>query len=637
MLNVFRENLKHLKWVLLLVVASFVITIFAVWGGGLGSRSSGPAAVDWAARVDGQVIGVQAFQREARNLEYTYRQLLGAQFDQQRAFLKVGEMAINQLVNRQLLAREAARAGLTVSSQEVAEAIMKDPSFQQNGVFIGKQRYAQLFRSNEAQLEEYEEQIRQGLLLDKLRSVIQDSVAVSDAELKEAYSGQNDKISIQYFVLENSRLPVTPPSEAAISNYYNQHLSDYPSGEGRNGRFVLFDVKEIASKTDVPEAEVRSQYLQGQKTLYTVPEKRRASHILIKVASAATPEETRAAEEKAKKALARVRSGEDFAKVAREVSEDSTASAGGDLNYFTREQMVKEFSDAVWSLKVGQISDLVRSPFGYHIIRLTDIQPGHEMTLEEARPQILASLKADRAREEARRRAREFATQAGAAGADFAKLAAQAGVSPREIQALHPGEEFPGLGRQPALEASLFSLKPGTVSDPVSLASGEAVLQFLSSTPGGPLPLQKVRDRVVQELQNQARLQAARKMIEAAGGETDLAATAKKLKVELKNEGPVTRTGPLPSLGDDPDVRNRLFALKAGGTLGPLVTPQGVALVRVVARPDPMEGFDSQKESLRTRLLASKGERLFQAYVEGLRKANRVEINTALVDQVDKA
>ncbi len=636
MLNVFRENLKHLKWVLLAVVASFIVTIFAVWGGGVGGRSTGPDSMAWAARVDGQVISIQAFQREARNLEYTYRQILGTQFEQQRPFLRVGQMAINRLVERELLAREAAKAGLKASDQEVAEAIMKDPSFQQNGVFIGKERYEKLFRSNQAMLEAYEQQVHQELLLDKLRSLIEDSAAVGDTELREAYALQNETVSIQYFILDDSRLPTAPPTEKQIEEYYTRHQADYPSGEGRSGRYVLLDVREIASKTDVPEAEVRSLYIQEQKTRFTVPERRRASHILIKVARDATPEQVSAAEERARKALARARGGEDFAKVAEEVSEDSTASRGGDLDYFSRDQMVREFSDTVWALKVGEISDLVRSPFGIHIILLTDIQPAHEMSLEEARPQILASLKNERARAEARRQALEFASRAGGAEGNFAKAAGEMGLEIKELQALHRGEEFPGLGQQPALEARFFSMKSGTVSGPVPVGSGEVVMQFLSSTPSEPLPLEKVKERVSRDLERQERLLSAQKMIASAGGTSDLAATAKKLKVEIKTEGPLARSGPFPALGEDPDAINRLFALQPGEIMGPLVTPAGVVTLRLVSRSDPMEGFDSQKEALRSRLLLQKRERLFRAFLERLRASSEVEINIPLVEQVDR-
>jgi peptidyl-prolyl cis-trans isomerase D len=635
MLNVFRENLRHLKWVLVAVVLSFILTIFAVWGGGIGGRNTADRERDsWAARVGDQIIGVQAFQQEARNMEYTYRQILGSQFEQQRPFLRLGQAAVNRLVDQELLSREAADAGLKVSEQEVAEAIMKNPSFQQNGVFIGRERYEQLFRANEARFEDFERQIRQGLLLDKLRSVVEDSATVSDAELREAYTRQNEKASVQYFILSNTRLPAGPPTEAAIEQYYRQHAADYPAGEGRSGRFVLFDLNEIAAKTDVPESEVRSQYAQGQKTQFTLPERRRASHILIRFKADATPEQVKNAEDKARKALARVRSGEDFAKVAREISEDSTASAGGDLNYFSREQMVREFSDAAWSLKVGQISDIVRSPFGFHVIRLTDIQPGHEMSLAEARPQILASLKRERARSEAQQRAQELAAKLKDAGGDFAKAAA--GLPVREFRDFHQGDEFPSLGRQPALEARLFALQPGAAGEAVSLSMGEAVVQFLAATPGSPLPLAKVKERVRTDLLKQGRLGAASRIIATAGGSSDLASTAKRLKVDLKSEPALARGGALPGLEGDPEAMGRIFALKPGETLGPIAASEGVAMVRMMARPDPLDGFEAQKETVRNNLLAAKKDRLFRAYVQRLRSAHRVEINAALVEQVDR-
>jgi len=636
MLNVFRENLKHLKWVLLLVVASFILTIFAVWGGGVGNRGSQLDNAVWAARVNGAVISVQAFQREARNLEATYRQILGAQYDQQRAFIKLGRMAIDSLVDRELLAREARKAGLRVSGQEVAEAIMKEPTFQQNGAFIGRERYEKLFHANQASLEQYEEEVKQGLLLSKLRSLIQDSVSVSDTEVSEAYVRQNEKVTAQYLLFDPGRMPPFTPTDPMVEDFYHRHIADYLSGEGRSGRYVLFDSRDIASRIDVPESDVRSEYLQNLKTLFTVPEKRRASHILIKIPQGASAEQVRAAEDKIQKALARIRGGEDFAKVAREVSEDSSAGAGGDLNYFTEDQMVREFAAAAWSLHVGQVSGLVRSPFGFHIIRLTDIQAGKEMALEEARPQILARLKAARAQAETRQRAEEFVRKLRKQGGDLEEAAKVTGVVVKTFAAVHPGEEVPGLGPQQALQERLFALKPGNVADPIPVSSGQAVLQFLSTAPSQPLPLEKVRDRVSRDLVQDSRIQSVSKMLATAGGTSDLPATARKLKMDLKNTGPVARSGSLPDLGSDLGFMTWLFALKTGEIVGPLATPNGVAVIRLASRSDPMEGFDSKKESLRSSLLTAKRGRFFRAYLERLHAANQIVINTPLVEQADR-
>jgi peptidyl-prolyl cis-trans isomerase D len=639
MLNVFRENLRHLKWILLLVVFSFILTIYAVWGGGVSQRGSSQADPEaWAARVDGEVISIQEFQTEARNLDATYRQILGAQYDQQRSFLRIGQAAIDRLINDSLLEKEALRAGLKVTEQEVAEAIMKDPSFQQNGAFIGRERYEKLYTSNPVVLANYESAVRRQVLQNKLRSLLEDAVTVNEAELREAYRQQNDKASFEYLILDSAKLPTAQPAESAIAAYYRDHAGDYASGEGRSGRYLLFDVKDIATGMDVPESEIHSQYLQDQKTLYNLPEKRRASHILIKVPSDAPPAQVSAAQERIRKALQRVRSGEDFAKVAKEVSEDTTASAGGDLGSFTRDQMVKEFSDAVWSLSVGQVSEPVRSPFGFHVIRLTDVQPAKELSLEEARPRVLAALKENRARDEARRRAAGFEAKLKTAGGDFQKAVRDSGLVAKDLKGVHPGDTIPGLGLQPAVTASLFGLKVGEVGAPISIPSGVVVVQFLETTPGTTLPLEKVHERVAADALRQTRLDAARKLLESAGGTADLAALAKKLKLEVKKTGPVPQGGPAGELGSDPAVLEKIFALKMGDTSLPLALSSGsVGVVKLLERPDPMQGFDSQKASLRNNLLTTKRDRLFRAYLDRLRASHPAEINTALIEQVDRA
>src|SRR5262245_35997095 len=174
MLNVFREKFKHLKWVLWVVIASFILGF--VYGiGALVSGTQEQDRADWAARVDGDVISVQRFQDEARNLDATYRQLLGAQYDSQRAYLRIGLTAINRLIDGDLLEKEAARAGLSVTGQEVAEAVMKDPSFQQNGAFVGRERYEKLYHSNPVMFENFESSVRRQLLVNKLRSLVEDS------------------------------------------------------------------------------------------------------------------------------------------------------------------------------------------------------------------------------------------------------------------------------------------------------------------------------------------------------------------------------------------------------------------------------------------------------------------------------
>jgi peptidyl-prolyl cis-trans isomerase D len=637
MLNVFREKFKHLKWVLWVVIASFILGF--VYGiGALVSGTQEQSQADWAARVDGDVISVQRFQDEARNLDATYRQLLGAQYDSQRAYLRIGSTAINRLIDGDLLEKEAARAGLSVTGQEVAEAVMKDPSFQQNGAFVGRERYEKMYHSNPVMFENFESSVRRQLLVNKLRSLIEDSATVTEAEMKDAFRRQNEKATFEYLILDASRLSSPVPSDAEVEAYYKSHSADYSGGEGRSGRLALFSFKEIAKGIDVPESEVRSQFLQDQKSLYTTPEKRRASHVLVKVASDAPADAAKSAEDRIRKALSRLRQGEDFAKVAKEASEDSTSATGGDLGYFTRDQMVREFAEAAWTMKVGDLSEPVRTPFGFHVIKLTDVQPARELTLEEARPQILEALKQSRVGAEAQRRAEGFSASLSSAGGDFAKASRAAGAEPKDFTGLHAGDPFPELGTQPALSSALFALKPGASSAPTRTSLGIAVLQYLEPTPPSPLPLDRVRDRVREDIQRSSRLESAKKLAGLTGGASpDLAVLAKKLKLEPKNTGAVPRGGPAGEMGGEASTLEALFSLTPGSVSAPLPLPNGsVAFARMSDRPDPMQGFEAQKETLRGSLLMARKDRLFRAYLAQLRARHPAEINTALIDQVDR-
>ena len=208
---------------------------------------------------------------------------------------------------------------------------------------------------------------------------------------------------------------------------------------------------------------------------------------------------------------------------------------------------------------------------------------------------------------------------------------------PKEFRDVHAGESVADLGLEPSLTPALFALKPQEVSAPLSVTAGLVVLQYLQASPSGSLPLAKVHDRVRSDLLQELRVEGARKMLEAAGGVSDLAAAAKKLKVELKSTGPVGRSGPAADLGSDGALLSKIFALKVGEVSPPLALPSGsAAVVKMVERPDPLQGFDAQKETLRDSLLRSKKDELFRAYLDRLRATHPAEINTALVAQVDR-
>ncbi|MBI4160996.1 MAG: SurA N-terminal domain-containing protein, partial [Acidobacteria bacterium] len=184
MLDVFRENLRSLKWILLLVVASFVVAIFAVWGGGI--TGGGTGGESWAASVDGRTIGVQEVLGRARRLDAAYRQLFGAeQYEQQRQNLDLIGQALEGLIEEQLLLGEGRRMGVRVTDGELQLEIRRHPDLQENGQFIGRDRYLNLARAGAFDVRQFEEGIRRELLLDRIRGLLEDGIRVSEAEIRE--------------------------------------------------------------------------------------------------------------------------------------------------------------------------------------------------------------------------------------------------------------------------------------------------------------------------------------------------------------------------------------------------------------------------------------------------------------------
>src|SRR5439155_20416340 len=410
MLQQMREQFRYLKWLLLVIIFMFIWWAFATWGGGA-TRGRQDAA--WAARVNGVDIPIETFQSTARQLDGMYQSLLGEQYAQQRAMIRIGRQAIDRLVEEELVYQEARRQGITVTPQELIEAITRDANFQENGRFIGLDRYRGMFRGDRISVGDYEEQVRRGLVIDKFRHLVVDAVSVSDSDIEQEFLRRNAKATVEYLVADPAKaVAAKPPPDSELQKYYDEHAVRYQRCDGRTGLYVLFSPSETAASENVPDEDVAAAYERYRSTRYEIGEQRCAAHVLVKVADQAAPDAVKKAEAKARDVLKRAKSGEDFAALARKYSEDSSASKGGDLGCFPRGQMVKEFEDSAFSLTAGGVSDLVRSRFGFHIIKVKDIRPPHTTTLQEAREALRQELKLERARGQVLKRAADFARAA---------------------------------------------------------------------------------------------------------------------------------------------------------------------------------------------------------------------------------
>ena len=630
MLQQMRKWSGYLKYLLFIVIFMFIVWGVATWTGGSGAGPN--AAGEWAADVNGTIIEANAFRGYARRLDSSFQQMLGEQYAAQRAFFRVGRQAIQQMVDEELIVQAAREEGLQVSPQELADFLTRDPQFQENGRFIGVERYRALFQQAGVAMHDYEETQRRRLLGEKYRSLLTTGVTVSDAEVQDELKRRLQKTSVDWVLVEPDAVTVPAASDSELQAFHREHEAQYRRGEGRTGRYVLFDPQSLAAQAAVTDAEVQAAYDRDLPTRYTATEQRRASHILLKVAPDAKPEDAARVEAKAKDLLKRARAGEDFAALARASSEDSTASNGGDLNFFGRGQMVKEFEDAAFALPVGGISDLVKTRYGYHIIKVTDTRAGRTIPFEEARDRIRQEMQVDRARSLATDRARSFAAVAKKDG--FEKAAGAAGLAVKDTGPVRAGDTLAELpGSQPAAQR-ILALKAGELSDPIPVPEGQIVVEVTGTVPDEPRPFAEVRARVEQDWQAERRKAMVAERLRSGGS---LEALAKGFKKEVQHQDDLAAGASLPGLPSDESLRRQIDTLAIGVAGDPVATSAGLVVLRVTRRDDGSAEFAAQRDATRDSLLSERRERLLRAVVRRLQETGQVRINDALVDLVDRS
>lgn len=490
MLTVLRKNASSwlIKTILLLIVVVFVL-----WGG----YSYQERQKSHLVRVGDTYITVQQYAKAYDQLRDFYRQQLGRNFSEDvLKKINVKQQALDLLIDQTLLLKEATELGLKVSSAELQETIRSIPAFQTNGQF-DMRRYRVILQQNRMTPEVFEYELAQSLMVKKLEDFIMRQVTVSDTEVLDYV--RMLKTDKQFLCASfpwdryESRIAVT---EESLKAYYDDHQKTYEEPEKRRINYVMFSLSDFIKDISVSEEEMKNYYEDHRKD-YRQEKALKASHILFRINPDASPEEVESVKKRAGEVLILAKSGQDFATLAKNYSEDpGTALEGGELGYFTKSQVVKEFADAAFGMKVGEISDLVRSPFGFHIIKVEDIRPEKELTFDEVKDQIRQKLLEEKAKEIAYSKAREFA-DATLSSQDIAQSATKYGYSLVDLrQWLSVSQPLPSFPENPEITKRLFELPEKGVSDVLEVKGGFIVAQVREIRPPIIPPFDEVKDRV---------------------------------------------------------------------------------------------------------------------------------------------
>jgi len=623
-------------WVKAIFVA--IVLVFIFWGFAGSFRNTGAHAV---ATVNGEAIQPTTYYRAYNNLMRAYRDAYkdGMNAELLKA-LDLKRRALDQLVQSNLLRQEAERLGLRTSETEVRDNIATMPAFQNEGRF-DKDLYVRVLRANNLTPAEFEEAQREELLVRKLQELVLAGVNVGEADVRDQYHFDNDQVDLRIVKFDPGAymddVTVTDPD---VQKYYDGHTDEFREPERAKIEYVVYAPDAFAGKVQVSDADVQ-QYYDANQARYMSPEQVRTRHILFQVPADATPEQQAEIRKKAEAVLAKARAGEDFATLAQQNSQDSTAAQGGDLGAVGRGQMVTPFEDAAFALQPGQISDIVETPFGLHVIKVDSRKEATTRTLDEVRPEIVTALTQERARDLAR-------TQAGsdrekvAGGESLGTVAHAAGLAVQNPAPFAITEPIDGLGRVSEVANATFATPAGQVGPVVSTGKGFVVFKETERIAPRVPSLADVRDRVVTAAKRERAVGVAKtKATEARTAlqqSRDIEAVARTYNRPVEDTGLFSRRGPLvPKLGSAPDLKKAAFALTPENPVAPGEYAVGDALVIAALKsrqPADDAKFASEKDTLIKSAEAQRQNQALQQFLDRLKAGAAVTVDETFMARV---
>jgi peptidyl-prolyl cis-trans isomerase D len=645
MLKVMRDSFHHLKWVLIAVVAAIVVG-FVFIDMGLGGNLAGTVDpnANFAARVNGETITLQEYQRSVSNLENMYRQMYQQQFTpEMAAAMGLQKQVLDGLIDQRLLAQEAKRLNLTATQNEVRKKLLSIPTFTENGKFVGMELYNRYVTGplGYTSAAAFEEDLGREITLQKMESALMNSLVVSTKAAEAEYRRANENAKIRYVLLPANAQTGVTVSAAEVENYYKANQDKYKHGEQRQIRYLMADFAKIRTNLNPSDAELQQAYAANRER-YKRPGAARVQHILIKVDPGAPPAADAAARAKAQGIVQQLRAGGDFAALARANSEDPSSSAnGGDMGWVDMGTTVEPFEKAIFSLPLNQISDPIRSQeFGYHIVKVAERRDEAIRPFEEVRTELVSAATTEKARDVATQEINRVNAQVKAnrpANAQAFSALANNNVTSNDGGWVGRGEPIAGIGAHQVLVDWAFSAKPGDISDPKGTPRGIVIAYVAGSRPAGVSALNDIREKVAEDARlEKARTAARTALAQQMAGATSVDQIAAK-SGQPAQETTVDRSGRVQGFSSDAtQLVEAAIAANVGELKGPIATGDGAVAFQVVQQKKvtPQE-LAQNRTSMMDSLRSQQARSLRSVLVQRLRKNAEIELNEAVTRPAD--
>jgi peptidyl-prolyl cis-trans isomerase D len=548
----------------------------------------------------------------------------------------VAPSVLDQMVIEQILLQQAGKLGVEVSDAEVLRTFENIPWLYPDGNFVGTDRAADLVAQNTGKtLAQFESMLRDSLLEEKIRSIVTDGVQVTPAEVLAQFRHRNTKAKIDYALVDPSQflkdVKVTPE---ALDAFFKKDPDHYKLPEQRQVRYVVIDPDQVRAQVTASEAELHQYYAQHLSD-YRVPDRVKVAHILFKT-TGKTPAEVATIQKTAADVLNQIRAGANFGDLAKKYSEDSTAQAGGELGWLVHGQTVPEFDTMAFSLKPGEVSGLVKTVYGIHILKVEDKQVAHLQSFDEVKESIRTDMEKQRVADAQEKLASTLELQLKASPQQFEDIVRKAGLDPKESPLFKYNQPVADLGKTDAFENLAFQLRLNEVGTPISVPKGEAIIQVAQIAPAHVPTLDEVRAQVEEDYRHAQSItlaqDKAKKLAELAKTQ-DFDKAAKSLGLTTKESNEFSESEYVEGVGSGTQL-GEAFTLNPGQVSGVTSVGSNQVLFKVVSHTAPNEAdFAAQRDQIREELLDQKRDLEFEIYRANLRdqfiRTGKLKINDA--------
>ena len=612
------------------IAFGIIIIVFIFFYGYSGQSGPGQSVV---ATVNDYKITRQQYEKNYENMLMMSRNVYNKTSFTEEELKQLRQSALDDLIERTLMLMEADRLGITVSLDETRKEIAQTPAFQREGGF-DKELYLRQLSANRMSPGEFEKAVRINTIISKLMDNVQNTTKLSDQELFDLYKLENEKVNLAFLKVNpltfDDTVEVTPQE---LEDFFEKTKEEYRIPDRVKVRYLAFNPEHFKENTEIPPEEVERYYRMNTER-FTQKKRVKARHILIEV----NPQDGSDAEEKARKKAEDLRTqieqGADFAQLAKEFSKDSaTAPKGGDLGFFEEGQMVKEFEEAVFSLKAGELGPVVRTPLGFHIITVDVLEEEHIEPLEKAQILIEEELKSEKAEEIVRKEARRAGSLIYRSG-NLIAYAQENELPVTETGFFAEGEPIEGIGINKDCSTAIFLLKEGEVSPVIQVEKNYYVFQLIERENSYLPPLEEVKEQVARRVKREKAKELAQAKADellqelAAGASMDQIAEREGMTIEetgffTRRSNFVGQIGPLEELIQE------AFTLTPEKPFPQKVYSNGPAyfLVALKERQEVAEEqFLAEKETKREQLMQQKRDERARLWLEGLKAGAETKI-----------